>query len=97
MRRSEKTVLRSRFARLGALAVLAAAVALLWPETALGCAVCFGDPEAPMTQGLNRAIYALLGTIALVQIGVVKVIWDIRKRTRDKNDPVELRLVQGGK
>lgn len=75
---------------------LAVGVSLLAPEVVHACATCFGDPEAAMSQGLNKAILALLGFIGLVQVGIVKVVWDIRKRSKNKVDPVELRLIRGG-
>jgi len=77
-------------------AVAAVTAVLVVPEIAHACASCFGNPDAAMTQGLNKAILALLGFVGLVQVGIVKVMWDIRKRTRKKVDPIELRLIRGG-
>lgn len=71
----------------------------LWllPRVAVACATCYGDPEAPMTQGLNAAILFLVGVIGLVQVGIVKVVWDIRKRSRKNAPPTELRVIRGGR
>lgn len=74
-----------------------ALAALFLPRIAWACATCYGDPEAPMTQGLNAAILFLVGVIGLVQVGIVKVVWDIRKRSKKVAPPTELRFVRGGK
>lgn len=37
-----------------------------WPKTALACAVCFGDPASPMTQGMNSGILVLLALSGVV-------------------------------
>ena len=64
--------------------VLALAVlALVFPESAEACATCFGDPESPMTKGLNKGILTLLGFIALVHVGIVRVAWTMRKRAKE--------------
>ena len=79
------------------LPLAAAAALLLPPEVTQACAACFGAPDSPMTTGLSNAILALLAVIGLVQVGIVKVIWDIRKRSKNRPVPTELRLIGGGK
>lgn len=79
-----------------AVAVLVAGVLLL-PEASWACAVCFGAEGAPMTEGLNKGILALMACIGMVYVGIGKVIWDIRKRRKNLQDPTELRLIRGGK
>lgn len=47
------------------------ALAIARPVPLFACAVCFGDPQAPMTKGLTWGIVALAGFIATVLGGVV--------------------------
>ncbi len=58
------------------------ATALLYPDTADACAVCYGAADAPMTAGLNNGILALLGVIAVVQGSFVALFMSIRQRGR---------------
>ena len=46
---------------------------LIIPHVAMGCVVCYGDPEAPMTAGMNNAILVLLGFIGFVLACVLSV------------------------
>ncbi len=62
--------------------VLVVAGVLLLPEMAAACATCFGDPDSPMTKGLNKGILTLLGFIGLVQVGIVRVAWTMRQRSK---------------
>jgi hypothetical protein len=39
----------------------------------LACAVCFGDPNSPLTQGAKAGILVLLGFIGTVLGGIVAV------------------------
>lgn len=51
------------------LVLIAAAV---WsPASASACAICYGEPDSPMTQGLTWAILALVLVVAIVLSGVV--------------------------
>ena len=74
---------------------------LALPGAAAACATCFGDPQAPMTQGMNNAIFMLLGVVGLVYVGIGKVILDFRKRSKkleEQRPPRQrLRLIHGGK
>ena len=55
---------------------------LFIPETAEGCATCFGDPSAPASQGMNWAILTLLGVTGGVLGGVIGTIISIGKKTK---------------
>jgi len=77
-----------------AAACAAAGAALLAPEAAWACATCFGAPGAPATKGLNWAILTLVASVAVVYLGIGRVIWTIHKRSRRLP---ELRLIRGGK
>jgi len=49
---------------------LVAAALLLAPRLAGACTVCFGDPGAPATKGLNAAVLFLVAVIVAVLAGV---------------------------
>jgi heme/copper-type cytochrome/quinol oxidase subunit 2 len=78
-------------------------LAMALPQRAAACAACFGAADSPMVHGQNQAILFLLGIVALVQVGVVKVIWDFRQRAKRLPPPPtasavrRLRLIHGGK
>jgi hypothetical protein len=46
------------------------------------CAVCFGDPTSPLTQGYNYAVLALLGIITAVMAAFAVFFMNIRKRAK---------------
>jgi hypothetical protein len=71
--------------------------ALLHPDTADACAVCYGAEDSAMTAGLNNGILALLGVIAVVQGSFVALfvsIWQRGRRLRRRR--TGLHLIQGG-
>ena len=39
----------------------------------LACAVCFGDPNSPLTHGARAAVWFLLGVVALVLCSILGV------------------------
>jgi hypothetical protein len=62
--------------------VLAGILLLLVQPGAHGCPSCYGDPESPMTQGLNTAIVLLLGVTSAVLVGLSGIFFVIRRRTQ---------------
>ncbi len=46
------------------------------------CAVCFGDPSSPITQGYNNGILSLLGIIGAVLLCFGILFINIYKRGR---------------
>jgi len=46
------------------------------------CAVCFGDPSSPLTQGYNYGILSLLGIITIVLVAFAIFFINIYKRSR---------------
>ena len=73
-------------------------IVIALPDAALACGVCFGDPDAPMTNGLNKGILVLLGFVGVVQAGFVALFWNFRKRAKDaqvRRDSFE--LIRGGR
>jgi hypothetical protein len=47
------------------------------------CAVCYGAPDHPVTQGLNKAILFLLGTITFILSCVIYGIFSLIKRSKN--------------
>lgn len=90
-----KTLVRTR--TILGLAALAAWLAL--PEAASACATCYGAADSPMTQGMNNAILVLVGFVGLLWVGVGRMIWDFRKRSKklEKSARPQLRLIHGEK
>ena len=52
------------------------------PKIGFACATCYGAPDAPATQGLNYAIFVLLGCIGAMLMGVVFTIISLRNRAK---------------
>ena len=46
------------------------------------CAVCYGAPDHPVTQGLNKAILFLLGIITFVLSCIMYGIYSLIKRSK---------------
>ena len=59
---------------------------LIIPEFIYACAVCYGDPESPMTAGMNNAILVLLGFIGFVLICILSVGIYFYKRAKLLNN-----------
>ena len=74
---------------------------LALPPAASACATCYGDPGAPMTQGMNNAILFLIGIVGLVYVGIGKVFLDFRRRAKKLSEKAtvrqRLRLIHGEK
>ncbi len=46
------------------------------------CAVCFGDPTSPLTQGYNWAVIALLMVVTAVLAAFAMLFLNFRKREK---------------
>lgn len=86
------------------LAIVLIPLAFAWlalPPAVSACATCYGDPEAPMTQGMNNAILFLIGIVGLVYVGIGKVFLDFRRRSKKLSEKAtvrqRLRLIHGEK
>ncbi|MAJ44917.1 MAG: hypothetical protein CMF96_09280 [Candidatus Marinimicrobia bacterium] len=44
---------------------------LFLPHIIHACAVCYGDPESPMTDGMNKAIIFLLSIIGFILLSII--------------------------
>jgi hypothetical protein len=40
------------------------------PSAARACAVCFGDPESGMAQGVVAGVFVLIGVVGFVLVGL---------------------------
>ena len=47
------------------------------------CAVCYGAPDDPITQGLNKAILFLLGIITFILSCIIYGIYSLIKRNKE--------------
>ncbi len=64
-------------------ALLAIAFLVLAPTESFACPVCFGgDPDSPMIQSANWAVFTLLGVTGGVLTGFVGFIFHLIKRSR---------------
>ena len=46
--------------------IIIGVVIFAFPQISHACAVCYGDPQDPMTAGLNQAIFFLLGVVGFI-------------------------------
>jgi hypothetical protein len=66
----------------GTLGTLCCLAAILSTKSALACSVCYGDPDALMTKGIQAGVLILLGVVGTVLTGVASLLlfW-IRRAT----------------
>ena len=55
---------------------------IISPGVLFPCAVCYGNPEAPMTHGMNMGVLTLMGFIGSVLCIIVFSIVTISIRTK---------------
>jgi hypothetical protein len=60
-----------------------------WPGTAFACAVCAGDPGAPVSRGLTWAILVLVGVVGCVLAGVISFFVHAVRHSTDVTDAPE--------
>ena len=58
----------------------------LIPGALFPCAVCYGNPEAPMTHGMNMGVLTLLGFIIFILFVVAYSIFTISMRAKKLNN-----------
>ena len=58
-------------------------------QNAIACAVCFGDPNSKMMQGMNSAILVLLGFIGFLLVGFGAFFLNFKSRSRRYNLAME--------
>ena len=55
----------------------------LIPGVLFPCAVCYGNPEAPMSHGMNMGVLTLLGFIGFILCTELFSIFYISNRTKN--------------
>ena len=60
----------------------AAAIALVTPDLAEACQVCFKDPNSPMTRGAQAGVWFLLAVAVAVEAAFGVFFIYLRKRSR---------------
>jgi hypothetical protein len=85
---------------LGSLLGAALVASVLSAAPAAACAICFGDPNSPITKSAEMGVWFLLAVIVLVEAGFgVFFLVYLRRRARGFPDPMPrpvLRLVKKG-
>lgn len=72
-------------------------VALLFPQIASACPVCFGDPNSAMTKGTSSGILFMLGIVGFVQLAFVALFYSFWRRARALRRKREsFRVLEGG-
>ncbi len=66
----------------GGAVVMAVTAFQWWSSPVLACAVCFGDPESPLTKGALMGVYVLVGVVGFVLAGIAAtgLFWVQRSR-----------------
>ena len=52
---------------------------------AIPCAVCYGPIEGPISQGVNNAIFFMLGTIGFILLSIIGTIIYFYHRSKTLN------------
>jgi hypothetical protein len=69
--------------QVASLIVVAAGFIALTPEVSLACPICFGaDPDSSIAQGVNWAVFTMLGVTGGVLSGFVGFIFHLMKKSR---------------
>lgn len=55
---------------------------LLAPQSSWACAVCYGEPDAPMSRGLTWAVVVLAGVVGMVLVGVTGFFVHVSRRAK---------------
>lgn len=66
------------------------AVILCAAPRAMACAVCYGDPDAPMSKGLTWAVVVLVGMISAVLVAVSAFFVHISRRAHQPSRPTDV-------
>ena len=55
----------------------------IMPRLLFPCAVCYGNPESPMSHGMNMGVLTLMGFIFFVLVIIIYSIVSISIRTKN--------------
>ena len=73
-------------------------IAILIPQVALACPVCFGKSDDKMVKGANNGIAFLLAVVGFVQIGFAALFWTFWRRAKAIERRKEsFRVIEGGR
>jgi hypothetical protein len=59
---------------------------LLWPDSLLACATCYGASDSPLAQGMNWGIMTLLAVVFSVMAGIVGFFVHVGRRSKQLSD-----------
>ena len=57
-------------------------IIIILSDVLLPCAVCYGNPESPMSHGMNMGVLTLLGFIGFILFMILFSIFSISIRTK---------------
>ena len=57
-------------------------IIILFPNILFPCAVCYGNPDSPMTHGMNMGVLTLMGFIGFILFIIAFSILTISIRTK---------------
>jgi len=61
-------------------------IIILFPGVLFPCAVCYSNPESPMSNGLNMGVLTLMGFIGFILCIILYSIISISIRTKNINN-----------
>ncbi len=61
-------------------------IIILFSNVLFPCAVCYGNPESPMSHGMNMGVLTLMGFIGFVLFIIAYSIISIAIRTKNINN-----------
>ena len=61
-------------------------IIILFSSVLFPCAVCYGNPESPMSHGMNMGVLTLMGFIGFILCIIVYSIISISIRTKNINN-----------
>ena len=60
-------------------------IIILLSSVLFPCAVCYGNPDSPMSHGMNMGVLTLLGFIGFVLFMILFSIFSISNRAKNTN------------
>jgi len=57
-------------------------IIILFSSVLFPCAVCYGNPDSPLTHGMNMGVLTLMGFIGFILCMVLFSIFSISARTK---------------
>ena len=60
-------------------------IIILFSSVLFPCAVCYGNPDSPLSHGMNMGVLTLMGFIGFILCVVLFSIFSISIRTKNTN------------